>query len=105
MFFDLAFGISLAEADSLIGEGLIESTPQVFQAPGGATTSKDIYKVYYHYAYRIGDMVEEPSLTADSITDKSGHILPFVRFEGGRLSINAATVELLEAAARERDVG
>ena len=105
LFFDLAFGISLDGAVNLVNEGLIEPTRQVFQAPGGATTSKDIYKVYYHYAYRIGDVVEEPTLTADSITDNNGHILPFVRFEGGRLAINGATVELLEAVARERDAG
>ena len=105
LFFDLAFGISLNYADSLIGEGLIEPTKQVFQAPGGATSEKYIFKFYHHYAYLIGDVVEEPNLIADLITDNNGHILPFVRFEGGRLAINTATSELLKESGRERDAG
>ena len=86
VFYDMSFGIGLDAADNLISEGLIEPTHQRFQAPGGATTEKTIYKFYYHYAYRIGEITEEPSLVADSITDRNGHILPFVRFEGGGMT-------------------
>ena len=46
-FFDEAYGISLADAEKLILRGDIEPTKQVFQAPGGATTEKVIYKIYY----------------------------------------------------------
>ena len=101
VFFDLAFGLSLDRADSLISEGLIEPTRQTFQAPGGATSSKDIYKFYYHYAYPLGDIVQEPNLIADSVTDRNGHILPFVKFEGGRLRITSETLQMLQRSAIE----
>ena len=95
IFYDMSFGLSLNAADALIAEGLIEPTNQRFQAPGGATTEKYIYKFYYHYAYSIGDITEEPNLVADFITDRNGHILPFVKFEGGRMTINTETIQLL----------
>ena len=98
VFYDMAFGLALNEADSLIREGLIEPTNQRFQAPGGATTEKYIYKFYYHYAYRIGDITEEPDLVADFITDRNGHILPFVRFEGGKMTINSETIQMLKGS-------
>ena len=95
IFYDMSFGLGLNAADALIAEGLIEPTNQRFQAPGGATTEKYIYKFYYHYAYPIGDITEEPKLVADFITDKNGHILPYVRFEGGKMIINAETIQSL----------
>src|SRR6185503_13222199 len=55
MFFDLAFGIALETIEDLINTGKIQATEQVFQAPGGATTKKVLYKVYYHYAYPLGE--------------------------------------------------
>ena len=96
VFYDMSFGLALNAADALIAEGLIEPTNQRFQAPGGATTEKYIYKFYYHYAYRIGDITEEPNLVADFITDRNGHILPYVRFESGKMAINSDTIRLLE---------
>ncbi len=96
VFFDKAFGLSLNEAQRLIDEGLILPTEQVFQAPGGATTRKLLYKFYYHYAYPLAVTVEDPKLIADYIEDKNGHILPYVRFEGGRLSILPEAVDLLQ---------
>ena len=50
-FFDDAFGISFSAAEKLFARGDIAPTEQVFQAPGGATTKKVIYKIYYRYAY------------------------------------------------------
>ena len=49
VFFDRAYGLSFDEAQRLVTDGLILPTEQVFQAPGGATTKKAIYKYYYHY--------------------------------------------------------
>lgn len=95
VFYDLAFGIALDRVNELITQGFIEPTVQRFQAPGGSTTEKTIYKVYYHYAYHVGFSEEEPRLVADYIKDKNGHILPFVRFEGGRLCINQEVHQLL----------
>ncbi len=93
-FFDEAHGISLSRAEELITQGDIQPTRQVFQAPGGATTTKVIYKIYYRHAYPLATTTEEPKLIADSITDKNGHILPYVRFVGGssRLSDEALAV-------------
>jgi len=51
VFFDRAYGLSFDETERLVREGFIEPTIQTFQAPGGATTKKAIYKFYYHYAH------------------------------------------------------
>lgn len=95
VFFDLALGLPLDEAEGLVSTGLIEPTVQVFQAPGGATTRKVIYKFYHHYAYPLGRSTEEPRLVPDYVEDKNGHILPYVRFEGGRLEISKETTDRL----------
>ncbi len=99
VFYDMAVGISLDEADRLIAAGLIEPTEQVFQAPGGATTKKVIYKIYYQYAYELGASTSEPTLVADYIADKNGRILPYVRFQGGSLEIAAEAVDVLRRAS------
>lgn len=98
VFYDLSFGIAFDNAETLIRDGLILPTDQVFQAPGGATTTKTIYKIYYHHAYRLGQLVKEPALVAASITDKNGHILPYVRFEGGILELRPEALKLLDEA-------
>lgn len=64
VFYDQAFGIPLDEAERLINDGFIQPTIQIFQAPGGATTKKVIYKIYYRYGYPLGDAVEEPKLVS-----------------------------------------
>ncbi|MCA1634984.1 MAG: AccI family restriction endonuclease [Acidobacteria bacterium] len=101
VFFDLAFGLSLDRADKLISTGLIEPTVQTFQAPAGATAKKIIYKFYYHYAYSLGESTEEPKLVPAHIEDKNGHILPFVKFEGGSLELSQEALDLLEATRRK----
>ncbi len=95
-FYDEAFGISLTDAEGLFSQGDIEPTEQVFQAPGGATTKKVIYKIYYRYAYHLATIVEEPQLVAESITDKNGHILPYVRFVGGKSKLSTEALSLLD---------
>lgn len=96
VFFDRAFGLPFDEAERLIQEGLIEPTTQTFQAPGGATTKKAIYKYYYHYAYPLGISIERPNLVPAYIEDKNGHILPYVKFEGGSLEITPDAITLLK---------
>lgn len=96
VFFDRAFGISLNEIEDLIKKKLILPTIQLFQAPGGATTKKVIYKVYHHYTYPVGTSKEPSQLLAASIQDKNGHILPYVRFEGGSLSLSKEVLEILK---------
>ncbi len=99
VFFDLAFGLSLDEAERLIADGLIEPTRQVFQAPGGATTEKLIYKYPYLYAYELAESVEDPKLVGKYVQDKNGHILPFVHFDGGKLSLRASGKDVLRKLA------
>jgi len=95
VFYDRAFGLAFDKAEKLIKEGLILPTTQTFQAPGGATTNKTIYKFYYHYAYPLGISKEQPRLVPDYIEDKNGHILPYVKFEGGFLEITTEALNLL----------
>jgi AccI restriction endonuclease len=95
VFFDKAFGLALNEAERLVDEGWILPTEQIFQAPGGATTKKAIYKYYYHYAYPLGKSIEEPRLIPECIQDKNGHILPYVKFEGGTLELTSEVLNLL----------
>ena len=103
VFYDLAFGLSFDDAEGLIRSGRIRPTQQVFQAPGGATSTKTIYKVYYHHAYTLAESEDEPTLIADCVVDKNGHILPYVRFDGGRLAMSPVTVAVLDGIARLRD--
>jgi hypothetical protein len=95
VFFDRAFGLSFDEAQRLVNDGFILPTEQVFQAPGGATTKKAIYKYYYHYAYPLGISTERPKLIPTFIEDKNGHILPYVKFEGGSLEIATEAINVL----------
>jgi len=99
VFYDVAYGLALGEAERLIEEGFTPPTAQTFQAPGGATTSKSIYKFYYHYGYPLGQTTEDPKLTAKYIVDKNGHILPYVHFEGGKMSLAAEALDLLRGLA------
>lgn len=100
-FFDEAFGISLVNAEKLFAQGNIEPTEQVFQAPGGATTRKIIYKIYYKHAYPLATTIEEPQLVADSITDKNGHILPYVRFVGGKSQLSEQALNVLDSTKQD----
>jgi len=97
VFYDQAFGISLDEAERLFSEKLIEPTIQTFQAPGGATTKKAIYKIYYRYAYPLGDATKEPTLVSACVEDKNGHILPYVKFDGGKLVLSNKAIEILDS--------
>ena len=98
-FYDKAFGISLDESDRLIEGGLIEPKTQVFQSPGGANTEKLTYRIYCQYAYEVGSATQEPTLVPASIEDKNGHILPYVRFEGGAMELSSAALVVLRSVA------
>lgn len=100
VFYDIAFGLSLDRAEELIASGLIEPTVQTFQAPGGATAKKAIYKFYYQYAYPLGHSATEAELVPAYIEDKNGHILPYVKFVGGNLVIAEEALAVLGNLAR-----
>jgi hypothetical protein len=97
VFYDRAYGLALDEAERLVENGLILPTEQTFQAPGGATTQKAIFKFYYHYAYPLGISTGQPTLVPDFIQDKNGHILPYVKFEGGALQLDEQALSLLKS--------
>lgn len=103
VFYDIAYAIAFDKAQQLIEEGYILPTEQVFQAPGGATTKKSLYKFYYHYAYPLSNALEEPQLTAKHIIDKNGHILPYVHFEGGKMSLRDEAIQILREMANAKD--
>lgn len=103
VFYDLAFGIALDEAERLIAEGLIEPRAQVFQAPGGQTTTKGLFNIYHHYAYELGEAHEQPALVAAHIIDKNGHVLPYVKFEGGSLTLSEQALLILVKMADRRN--
>ncbi len=94
-FYDLAYGISLSAVQSLIANGTVEPIEFTYQAPGGATTRKTIYKIYYLYTYPLGEALDEPMLKAQCITDKNGHILPYVTFEGGTMELKEDALNVL----------
>lgn len=98
-FFDLAYGLAFDTLETLIADGSTEETVQIFQAPNGATSKKTIYKTYYHHAYPLGEAVTDPDLEAAYILDKNGHILPYVKFQGGSLRVLDAALRVLDAAA------
>jgi hypothetical protein len=102
VFFDAAFGLSLAKAQKLIESKSIEPTVQIFQAPSGATTKKTIYKIFYQHAYPLARSMKVPELRADFIEDKNGHILPYVKFTGGSLSLAPEALAILSEAARAK---
>ncbi len=99
VFFDLAYGLSFNRAEELVEQNLTEPTVQVFQAPGGATMRKAIFKHYYHYGYPLGTSIEEPRLLPACVEDKNGHVLPYVTFDGGRLQLSEPALQTLRAIA------
>ncbi|MBM3495710.1 MAG: AccI family restriction endonuclease [Armatimonadetes bacterium] len=98
-FYDRAYGIACARVEDLITTGLIEPTMQVFQAPSGATSAKTIYKVYYHYAYPLGNASEPPAMEARCIQDRNGHILPYVTFVGGSIELAPDALSVIASLA------
>lgn len=93
--YDISFGISLDRAEELIAEGLIVARKQVFQAPNGATQSKDLYFIYRHYTYPVGETDQEPQLLAQALEDKNGKIMPYVVFNGGHIRLRPEVLEML----------
>jgi hypothetical protein len=100
VFFNSAFGLPLAEAQKLIDSGLIDATEQNFQAPSGTTTKKVVYDYHRQYAYPLASSLEPPELRANFLEDNNGHILPYVKFVGGSLSLAREAVGVLSEAAR-----
>lgn len=103
-FYDLAFGLALDRANELIEKGSIEPRLYKYQSANGSVNEKMIYNFYYHYAYPLAEALEDPMLVADYIVDKNGHILPYVRFEGGKMNITKQALEVVRKIARDRNI-
>lgn len=98
-FYDRGFGLALDDAERLIRTGAIQPTVQTYQAPGGATTHKTTYRVYHTHAYPLCTTTTPPSLVANSVTDANGHILPYVSFQGGTLTLDQTALTILRSLA------
>jgi hypothetical protein len=92
VFYDEAYYISLQEARELIDSGVILPTEQTFYAPGGPTTRKYIYKIWYTLAHPLGQLIQAPELSARFVQDKNGHILPYVHFSGGEMILSSEII-------------
>jgi hypothetical protein len=95
VFYDQAYYISLQEARELIEAGVILPTEQTFYAPGGPTTSKAIYKIWYTLAHPLGTVAQQPEMSAKFIQDPNGHILPYVHFSGGEMTLSEEILAFL----------
>ena len=93
IFYDMGIGISLNRSMELINDGYIEPTEQKFAESTGSVTKKIIYKIYHHYSYFVGNVIEPPKLVADTLIDKNGHVLPYVRFTDGAMSLDKRLTE------------
>jgi len=95
VFYDQAYYISLQYANRLISEGIITPAKQTFYAPGGPTTHKSIYKIWYTLARPLGTMTRAPEMAAKFVQDKNGHILPYVHFSGGEMALSQEAIDEL----------
>lgn len=102
VFFDLGFGVAFDDLEKFIVQKELLPQEQRYQAPSGQAQVKTIYKLPYYQAYELCQTVETASLRADSITDKNGHILPFVRFDGGKLRLLPPAMGMLESLEAKR---
>jgi len=84
---NLVYNPAIRNSHSLEKGGILP-TEQTFYAPGGPTTQKYIYKIWYTLAHPLGAMTRAPDMTAKFIQDKNGHILPYVHFSGGRMALS-----------------
>ena len=75
-------------------------TEQTFYAPGGPTTHKHIYKIWYTLAQPLGTMIRQPEMSAKFIKDENGHILPYVHFSGGQMALSAEVLAELRSRLR-----
>lgn len=100
VFYDEAYYISLQSARELIETGVILPTEQTFYAPGGPTTRKHIYKIWYTLADPLGTMISEPEMSARFVKDRNGHILPYVHFSGGQMSLSPEILSELRSRMR-----
>jgi hypothetical protein len=52
------------------------------------------------YRLNIAATGIKPTLLADHIMDRNGHVLPYVRFQGGRLALTEEALQVLAGESR-----
>lgn len=95
VFFDMAYGIALDEAQRLIRQRFVLLLEDTFQSLGGETTKKSLYEFSIQFGYRLGDFTEEPHFLAKSITDKNGHVFPYASIGDGRVKLHPEALGVL----------
>lgn len=95
-FFDEAYGISFKEILNLIENKSVEGTIYEFANAGQSSTKKVIYKVPYFMGYKLALATEDPTLKAQTIVDKNGHIYPYVTFVGGNMKLELTAKTILQ---------
>jgi hypothetical protein len=101
VFFDMAFGISLDEAQRLIRQRFVPLLENTLQSLGGETTKKSLYEFSIQFGYQLGDFTEEPHFLAKSITDKHGHVFPYVSIGGGKIKLHPEALGVLQELAHK----
>ncbi len=98
-FYGTDFGISLEEVQRLTQEGLIFPTEQAFQALGDAITRKMIYRTYHRCTDSPHNTIQAMQPKAKFIAGKNGHILLYIHFEGGSMTLREGTPTVLQHIA------
>lgn len=95
VFFDMAYGLAFDEAQQLIRQRFVLLLEDTFQPLGGETTKKSLYEFSIQFGYQLGDFAEEPHFLAKNITDKNGHIFPYVSIRGGKMKLHSEALDVL----------
>jgi len=59
--------------------------------------SQSEWQLSWSAAFLQGTIPKKPDLKAQCIEDKSGHILPFVKFDGGSIELTEETLNILNS--------
>lgn len=93
VFYDRAYMAEFGEILRHDKRGTARIVAQKFSNRGGGVTIKETINLPYTYATQFGHSEEEPALVPEVIKEDNGHLLPYVRFEGGRLKIHEDAIK------------
>lgn len=99
VFFDMAYGLAFDESQRSIRQRFVLLLEDTFQPLGGETTKKSLYEFSIQFGYHLGDFTEAPHFLAKSITDKNGHVFPYVSIRGGKLWLHSEALDVLRELA------
>jgi len=104
VFYDIGFGASLDLLTTLIADGEVVAEKQAYSTPGPQAKTKLVYRLPFYLSgvYEVCRSTEPPELQADKIIDPSGHILPFVRFVGGKLELVQSAIDAMDQLVKSK---